>query len=351
LFLGSPTESHGLPASPNIGNAEDEDAKPVADPLKSLRKRKIDADFSQVTADSVSDSETSSSSDSSSSSSSDESDTDDEEVMMWASKMFGVPFRSQMADPTSHPNSDRGDGEQRKEDSPTKGFKLHIRLPPEKAQPNAAELQTDGNRLTIRKKKKLKKLFRESLSGVGKSEQTASVIGTVVVRKKHKKKKKKYKECVVENEVQEEPKELDEEKMRLEREEKRRKKEAAKPLTMSQIRAILGEDGFSGAGGGGANWVRRSVRQPSKSLLHSKPLKCLVEQLKSNHQDMVVLKMKKYINDPNVPQVVIDAALDALEENMNCEVLYIQVSSNQFPFVRMSPPHNNCPLNIVVHLF
>jgi len=40
---------------------------------------------------------------------------------------------------------------------------------------------------------------------------------------------------------------------------------------------------------------------------------------------MVVLKMKKYINDPNAPSCVLDAALDAFEENTNCEALYIQV--------------------------
>lgn len=39
---------------------------------------------------------------------------------------------------------------------------------------------------------------------------------------------------------------------------------------------------------------------------------------------MVVLKMKKYLNDPDIPSVVMDAALDALEENSNCQSLYIQ---------------------------
>lgn len=41
---------------------------------------------------------------------------------------------------------------------------------------------------------------------------------------------------------------------------------------------------------------------------------------------MVVLKLKKYLSDPDTPTVIIDAALDALEENRNCEALYIQVS-------------------------
>jgi len=44
---------------------------------------------------------------------------------------------------------------------------------------------------------------------------------------------------------------------------------------------------------------------------------------------MVVLKMKKYINDPDVPPVIMDAALDALEENTNCQALYIQASIHE----------------------
>eukprot|EP00957_Ditylum_brightwellii_P014218 1071184-Ditylum_brightwellii.AAC.1 len=43
-----------------------------------------------------------------------------------------------------------------------------------------------------------------------------------------------------------------------------------------------------------------------------------------NDDDMVVLKLKKYLNDPDTPCVVIDAALTALERNTNCEALYIQ---------------------------
>jgi hypothetical protein len=39
---------------------------------------------------------------------------------------------------------------------------------------------------------------------------------------------------------------------------------------------------------------------------------------------MVVLKMKKYISDSSTPCAVIDVALDALEDNTNCQALYIQ---------------------------
>jgi len=39
---------------------------------------------------------------------------------------------------------------------------------------------------------------------------------------------------------------------------------------------------------------------------------------------MVVLKLKKYLNDPDIAPVIMNATLDALEENTNCQALYIQ---------------------------
>jgi len=104
--------------------------------------------------------------------------------------------------------------------------------------------------------------------------------------------------------------------------EAKRKKEQARPLTADEIRAILGEDCLDPCS---TSWVRRSVRQPSKSALSAPQVKSLLEKLPANDSDMVVLKMKKYCNDPDTPQIVIDAVLDALEENQNCELLYIQV--------------------------
>jgi len=53
----------------------------------------------------------------------------------------------------------------------------------------------------------------------------------------------------------------------------------------------------------------------------------LLDKLKSNDSDMVVLKLKKYLNDSDCPQVVMNAALEAMEENTNCQALYIQVST------------------------
>lgn len=97
-----------------------------------------------------------------------------------------------------------------------------------------------------------------------------------------------------------------------------------KALTDSEIRKILQQDS-SAFGSDNSTWVRRSSRQPSKNLINSASVKDLLNRLQCNDSDMVVLKMKKYLNDPNVPPLVMDAALDALEENSNCQALYIQV--------------------------
>lgn len=104
--------------------------------------------------------------------------------------------------------------------------------------------------------------------------------------------------------------------------EEKRKKEQAKPLTSEEIRRILGEDSHAKTA---EHWVRRSSRQPSKSVLNGRKLKSLLEKLRCNDSDMIVLKMKKYCSDPATPQVVLDAVLDALEDNTNCEALYVQV--------------------------
>jgi hypothetical protein len=103
--------------------------------------------------------------------------------------------------------------------------------------------------------------------------------------------------------------------------EARRKKEESRPLTAAEIRSILGEDDLAQVS---TNWVRRSVRQPSKSSVNAPQVKALIDKLKTNDTDMEVLKMKKYCSDSATPVIVIDAVLDALEENTNCQALYIQ---------------------------
>lgn len=93
--------------------------------------------------------------------------------------------------------------------------------------------------------------------------------------------------------------------------------------TEAEIRKILRDD--SGTfGESNCTWVRRSSRQPSKSLLNSAGVRDLLDKLKSNDSDMVVLKLKKYLNDPDIPPVIMKSALEAMEENTNCQALYIQ---------------------------
>ena len=113
--------------------------------------------------------------------------------------------------------------------------------------------------------------------------------------------------------------------------EAKRRKQQARPLTAAEIRSILSEDDhpLDGAMSSSSltygSWVRRSVRQPSKSSLNAPRVKELLEKLVCNDSDMIVLKMKKYCSDLDTPSIVIDAVLDALEDNTNCEALYIQV--------------------------
>jgi len=96
-----------------------------------------------------------------------------------------------------------------------------------------------------------------------------------------------------------------------------------RPLTSAGLRAILAEDDQKSSFEA-TNWVRRSTRQPSRSAITSTNVRAITEKLAMNDPDMVVLKCKKYISDPDTPCVIIDAILDALERNSNCQALYIQ---------------------------
>jgi len=93
-------------------------------------------------------------------------------------------------------------------------------------------------------------------------------------------------------------------------------------LTASEVRRILAEDDVNG--GSSRSWVRRSTRQPSRSAINSPNVRAIVGKLEMNDPDMIVLKCKKYLSDPDTPSVIVDAMLDALERNTNCQALYIQ---------------------------
>jgi len=94
--------------------------------------------------------------------------------------------------------------------------------------------------------------------------------------------------------------------------------------TEAEIKRILREDSAAFDKSTCNNWVRRSSRQPSKSVLKSAGVRDLLDKLKNNASDMVVLKLKKYLNDPDIAPVVMNATLDSLEDNTNCQALYCQ---------------------------
>ena len=195
-------------------------------------------------------------------------------------------------------------------------------LPPYKSYPTSEEDSSTPERKKFRIRLSLTK-FKSSPS-VSKDEGD---IEELLLDEKERKKleKRKQKEMMKQKasmERSQQRKDYDEEKARKEMEEERRKREEAKPLTAAEIRAILGEDDFADANQ--SNWVRRSSRKPSAALLNSKPVKNLIEKLRYNDPEMKVLKMKKFIADPNAPSEVLDAALNAMEENSICEALYIQ---------------------------
>jgi hypothetical protein len=221
--------------------------------------------------------------------SSDDSETDEEEIMQWGAKMFGVTPQRPIASPKpkAEPESARPKPKAEPESEPEAEFNweawadVHIPIS------EAVKLGRRRNRSHVTTETSVPNIKRRKVTV---EEPTIEKVAVDV-----------------------------------EEEEAKRKKQEAKPLTADEIKSILGED--SRACDEASHWVRRSVRQPSKSILNSPQVKALFEKLKSNDTDMVVLKMKKYLNDPDAPPVVLDAVLDALEENTNCEALYIQVSS------------------------
>jgi hypothetical protein len=209
-----------------------------------------------------------------------DSETDEEELMNWASKMFGITPRPIAKRKESHHPQRRSPATNRLESiswAPSMRCDLH-----EEVYIPISEAVKLGRR-------------RRSRSCI------APPPNSISTRKR--------------------PQRRTEEEIEAER--SKRRKEEAKPLTQAEIKAILSRDLCPEAAS--THWVRRSMRQPSRSVLDSPQVKALLDKLRFNDTDMVVLKLKKYVSDPNAPQLVLDAVLDSLEENTNCEALYIQV--------------------------
>mmetsp|Transcript_11596 Transcript_11596/g.16406 ORF Transcript_11596/g.16406 Transcript_11596/m.16406 type:complete len:322 (+) Transcript_11596:202-1167(+) len=104
---------------------------------------------------------------------------------------------------------------------------------------------------------------------------------------------------------------------------RRNNKRPGRSLTSTEISKIIAKDKEQ-TKLPSTHWVRRSTRQPSRSGVNAPHVRTLIDKLGMNDPEMIVLKMKKYINDPDTPCVVMDAVLDALESNTNCQALYIQ---------------------------
>ena len=210
-------------------------------------------------------------------------------------------------DDDSSPSDLDDDDDGKEETSPSsRVLKLKIRIPQEmRTSPTAA---SDPSQMPQKKKRGRKK-------GSKNRPKTLEQDDNVVLKKTKGSpgRKKKSRSDPTPEEI---------EKDRLAFEEERRKREAAKPLTAAEIKAILGDD--DGPAGSCENWVRRSSRRALHPILESKDMKGFVEKLKRNDPEMKVCKMKKYIPDPDAPQSVLDAALNALEDNSNVEALYIQ---------------------------
>ena len=207
-----------------------------------------------------------------------DSETDEDEVRDWAAKMFGIPLQpiATPKDTTSLPIA------------PPCGLE---------------DFHHYDSSVQIPISEKVKRRRQKSVDDPA----------TVCVVKKVSAKEKKALAAQEENDTD------------------RRRREANRPLTRDEIQAILRIE--DNAAADSSNYVRRSMRQPNRAALHTHGVRSLVDKLRNNDTDMIVLKMKKYINDPDTPPMVIDAILDALEENANCEALYIQVCSDRVAYL------------------
>ena len=74
---------------------------------------------------------------------------------------------------------------------------------------------------------------------------------------------------------------------------------------------------------GHSRQLRRSSRIPGSSALKSPDVVSLLDKIRADDPDVEVLKLHNHIG-PGVSTIVVDAVLDALMHNNNCQALYIQ---------------------------
>lgn len=74
---------------------------------------------------------------------------------------------------------------------------------------------------------------------------------------------------------------------------------------------------------------RRSQRKPEDAFLERSEVKQLLQKIRENHPDTVVLKIKEHLPS-DVAAVVVDAIIETLRGNKVCQALYLQNLSKAF---------------------
>ena len=72
-----------------------------------------------------------------------------------------------------------------------------------------------------------------------------------------------------------------------------------------------------------SEYVRRSTRNPTDSWLQKRDVSKLLEKIRNNHEDTIVLKIKDHILS-DISPAVFDLIIDALRVNTVCQALYAQ---------------------------
>lgn len=90
-----------------------------------------------------------------------------------------------------------------------------------------------------------------------------------------------------------------------------------------------GRSSGSVSGRGKQHQLRRSTRVPGSSALNTPCVVDLIHKIRTNDAAVEVLKLHNFIG-PDESTVVIDAVLEALMSNNNCQALYIQNFSKGF---------------------
>ena len=75
--------------------------------------------------------------------------------------------------------------------------------------------------------------------------------------------------------------------------------------------------------------VRRSIRDPSISLLDKRDVKALIQKIRTNKKECIILKIKDHLL-ADINTGVVDSVLEALVLNKNCQALYVQNLTKAF---------------------